>query len=463
MHRLASAAAQDLRRHRRTLITWRSAQLVLILVSSVGSIGALVAGLSGHLDRSVAAIVAFGCAGLAGCSRLMEAAPRYTRAAQGRAYLRAFTAHLDPAVIHGATTELQELQQWYGRIQTAIAPAASDVRPELLEPPHVALKRPPFEETTAIPELHHPVLQAVPAADTVMETSRRGVHVLKVSVTVMALTAAAQLVVAMASGSAALLNDTLHNGVDAVAVLPVWVAFSLGRRPPTSSFTYGFGRAEDLAGIVVVGAIGVSVAMAAWQAVDRLVHPRPVAYLGAVVAASVLGFVGNEVVARYRIRVGREIGSAALVADGLHARSDAVGSLGVLVGAIGVALGFERADGLAALVIAALMLVLLRQAMADLLLRLMDAVRPALVIEARSVLEGTPGVEAVGGVRLRWVGHCLHAEAEVTVDAGLGIVEVHEIAEAARRRLTQEFPRLVSALVQAEPSSVGGHDHQAAL
>jgi cation diffusion facilitator family transporter len=305
--------------------------------------------------------------------------------------------------------------------------------------------------------------EAAASVDSALETSARGVRALWVSLLGLALTAAFQLVVALASGSVALLNDTFHNGADALTALPLWLAFSIGRRPPTARYPYGYGRAEDLAGVVVVLVIAASAVVAAWEAIDRLVHPAPVRYLGAVAVASLVGFAGNELVARYRIRVGREIGSAALVADGLHARTDGLSSLGVLAGAIGVAAGYRRADALAGLGIAVLLLSVLRQAAADVLARLMDAVDPAVAERARAVLVGVEGVEKVGELRVRWIGHRLHAEAEVVVDADLNLVAAHEIAERARHGLLHDVPRLASAIVHADPCDHDGRDHHADL
>jgi cation diffusion facilitator family transporter len=305
--------------------------------------------------------------------------------------------------------------------------------------------------------------EAGASIDSALEASERGVRALWVSLLGLTLTAAFQLVVALASGSVALLNDTFHNAADALTALPLWLAFSVGRRAPTARYPYGYGRAEDLAGVVVVLVIAASAVVAAWEAVERLVHPTEVRYLEAVAAASLVGFAGNELVARYRIRVGREIGSAALVADGLHARTDGLSSLGVLAGAIGVAAGFRRADALAGLAIAVLILSVLRQAAADVLARLMDAVDPALAERARTVLMGVDGVEAVGEVRVRWIGHRLHAEAEVVVHPDLNLVAAHEIAERARHGLLHEVPRLASAIVHADPAALDGRDHHAEL
>jgi cation diffusion facilitator family transporter len=299
--------------------------------------------------------------------------------------------------------------------------------------------------------------------DAALESSDRGMRALQLSLVVLGLTALIQLGVALASGSVALLNDTFHNAADALTALPLWLAFTLGRRPPTPRYPYGYGRAEDVAGVVVVAVIAASAVFALWQAVDHLVHPAAVRHLGAVMAASLVGFAGNEWVARYRIRVGRDIGSAALVADGLHARSDGFSSLGVLAGALGVAAGFPRADALAGLGIAILILVVLRQAASDVLARLMDAIDPGLTDQARAVLAEVEGVEDVGELRVRWIGHRLHAEAEVVVDADVTLVVAHEIAERARHGLLHDVPRLASAIVHADPCGHDGRDHHADL
>jgi cation diffusion facilitator family transporter len=299
--------------------------------------------------------------------------------------------------------------------------------------------------------------------DSALESSERGVRALWVSLIGLTATALVQLVVALLSGSVALLNDTFHNFADAFTALPLWLAFSLGRRLPSARYPFGYGRAEDLAGGAVVAVIAVSAVVAAWEGVDRLLHPSPVHYLGAVIAASLVGFAGNELVARHRIRVGREIGSAALVADGLHARTDGISSLGVLAGAIGVAAGFDRADAIAGLAIAVLIVSVLRQAAGDVVARLMDAVDPALADQARGVLAGVGGVVGVGRLRIRWIGHRLHAEAEITVDGDLNLAAAHRITEDARHRLLHDVPRLASAIIHADPCGHDGVDPHADL
>jgi cation diffusion facilitator family transporter len=179
------------------------------------------------------------------------------------------------------------------------------------------------------------------AVDSVLESSAEGLRTLWISLAGLAATALVQAVVVALSGSVALLGDALHNAADALTAVPLGVAFLLSRHRPTRRYTYGYGRAEDLAGIVIVAVIVLSSAAAAYAAVTRLLHPHPVTHLIAVAVAAVIGFAGNEMVARYRIRTGRRIGSAALVADGLHARTDGFTSLAVLVGAGGIAIGWR--------------------------------------------------------------------------------------------------------------------------
>ena len=298
---------------------------------------------------------------------------------------------------------------------------------------------------------------AAMSVDSALEASSQGIRALLISLAVLGVTAALQAVVAVISGSVALLGDTLHNVADALTAVPLGLAFWIGRRPPTRRYTYGYGRSEDLAGILIVVLITASSALAAYEAIDHLVHPQHVSYLWAVAVAAVLGFVGNELVARYRIRVGNQIGSAALVADGLHARTDGFTSLSVLVGAAGVAIGWKWADPVVGLFITVAILFVLRDAAREVYRRLMDAVDPALVDDVEKTLRATPGVMDIGTVRLRWIGHSLRAECNVVVDAELTVVEGHRIAEECEHRLLHELPRLTAAMVHADPE---GHLHE---
>ncbi|MEV0729803.1 cation diffusion facilitator family transporter [Polymorphospora sp. NPDC050346] len=292
--------------------------------------------------------------------------------------------------------------------------------------------------------------------DPALAASRRGMRVLWWSFAALMVTALAQVAVVIPTASVALLGDTVHNFADALTAVPLAIAFLLGRRVATRRFTYGLGRAEDLAGLFVVLVIAGSAVYAGWEAVDRLLDPRPVRYPGWVALAGLVGFVGNELVARWRIRVGREIGSAALVADGLHARTDGFTSLAVLVGAGGVAVGWWWADPVVGLGITAAIVAVLWSAVREVAGRLLDGVDPAVTAAAERAVTATPGVVRLDGLRLRWVGHTLRAEVEVAVDGGLRVAAAHRIAHDVEHALTHAVPRLTAATVHPHPA---GTDH----
>ncbi|MGI9121254.1 MAG: cation diffusion facilitator family transporter [Acidimicrobiales bacterium] len=303
---------------------------------------------------------------------------------------------------------------------------------------------------------------AAESVDQALTASSEGIRALKISLGALLVTAALQVAVVIISGSVALLGDTIHNFADALTALPLGLAFWLGRRRPTRRYTYGYGRSEDLAGIFIVMMIALSSAVAGYEAVRRLLHPTDVRNVGWVIAAGLIGFAGNELVALYRIRVGRKIGSAALVADGLHARTDGLTSLAVVIGAIGVALGFQLADPLVGLAITVAILFVLKDAARDIYRRLMDSVDPALVDHVDQVLSAVPGVEQVETVRLRWVGHDLRAEAEIVSDSDLTLAQAHDIAEEAHHQLLHQIPRLAQALIHTSPCNHTGRDHHVA-
>ncbi|WP_410567446.1 cation diffusion facilitator family transporter [Amycolatopsis sp. cmx-4-61] len=289
--------------------------------------------------------------------------------------------------------------------------------------------------------------------DTALETSKRGIRALTWSFAVLFGTAVVQLALVLVTGSVALLGDTIHNFADALTALPLGIAFLLGRRAATRRYTYGLGRAEDLAGVVVVLLIAGSAALAGYEAVLRLINPQPVQHLWVVAAAGVVGFAGNELVARYRITVGRQIGSAALVADGLHARTDGFTSLAVVLGAIGVGLGFPAADPIIGLVITVAILFVLRDAAKEVFRRLMDAVDPDTVDLAEQTARAIPGVRDVTDLRMRWIGHALRAELAVQVDADLTVKEAHQLTDEVEDRLLDAVPRLTAAAIHTEPAA----------
>lgn len=247
--------------------------------------------------------------------------------------------------------------------------------------------------------------------DTAMETSAEGIRAVKISLLGLGATSLFQLVIVLVSGSVALLADTVHNFSDALTAVPLWIAFLLGRRAATRTYTYGFGRAEDLAGLFIVAMIALSAVVTAVESIRRFFEPQPVQNLGWVLAAGLIGFAGNELVAIYRIRIGRKIASAALVADGIHARTDGFTSLAVVGGVIGIWLGFPLADPIVGLLISAAIAVLLWGTVRDIGRRLMDGVDPALTDRLANVVAANAPEGATS--RLRWSGHRLRVEISV--------------------------------------------------
>ena len=283
--------------------------------------------------------------------------------------------------------------------------------------------------------------------DPVLVSTARGIRAIQWSFAGLALTAVFQIAVVLLSGSVALFADAIHNVGDAATAVPLWIAFIFARRGPSARFTYGFGRVEDLAGVVIVFVILSSALFAGWQALERLQNPQPISALGAVAAAGLIGFLGNEAVAILRIRVGKEIHSAALVADGYHARSDGLTSLAVVAGAGGVWLGYPQADPVVGLLISALILAIVWQSGRAVFSRLLDGVDPGIVFEIRHAVEHIEEIRAIAGIRSRWLGHQLIAELDVVVAGQLSIEQTGRIAAALREEVAKHVPALASLRV----------------
>jgi cation diffusion facilitator family transporter len=301
---------------------------------------------------------------------------------------------------------------------------------------------------------------AADSIDDALEASNAGVRALKVSLIGLGVTAALQVVVVIISGSVALLADTIHNFSDALTAIPLWVAFVMGRRAASKRYTYGYGRIEDLAGLFIVFMIALSAVVAGYVSIRRFFLPQPLEHLGWVLAAGLIGFAGNELVAVYRIRAGRRIGSAALVADGVHARTDGFTSLAVVLGVIGVWLGFPLADPIVGLIISIAIFILLWGTARDIGRRLLDGVDPALVRRAEQTLSGLPGVVAVDDVRMRWMGHRLSVDATVATDPAMPVGHFHAIEHEADHLVRSQLPSIGS--VRLTPSAHSGPIHHPA-
>lgn len=287
-----------------------------------------------------------------------------------------------------------------------------------------------------------------------LDTGAEGIRATKVSLVGLGITALLQAVIVVISGSVALLSDTLHNVTDALTAIPLWIAFALGRRPATRRYTYGFNRAEDLAGLVIVLAIALSAGLVIWESVGRMIEPRLIDHIPWVIAAGIIGALGNELVARYRIRVGHKIGSEALVTDGRHARTDALTSLAVVVAGVGAAVGLAWVDPVAGLIVAVPILWMLVKSARLILRRISDGVEPEIVERAQTAIGAVVGVDEVEDLRVRWHGHQLRVAASIAVDPDLTVKQGHDIAHDVEHALHHEFTTPIVVTIHIEP-----HNH----
>jgi cation diffusion facilitator family transporter len=318
--------------------------------------------------------------------------------------------------------------------------------------PHVHSHGHEHGHGTAHRHTHGPV-------DPTLVTTQRGLWAIKWSFVGLGATALIQVIIVWMSGSVALFADTIHNFGDAATALPLWIAFILTRRPPSPRFTYGLGRAEDLAGVSIVVLIFCSAMVAGYQALSRLFDPQPITHLGAVMGAALLGFLGNEAVALLRIKVGKEIGSAALIADGYHARVDGWTSLAVLIGAGGAWLGYPLLDPIVGLVITVAILRIVWESGTAIFTRLLDGVEPTVLTDIVHAIRHLPEVQEVTQVRVRWVGHRLHAELNIAVSPQLSVAQGHAIAAEVRHQLLHHVLHLANAIVHVDPLDASGEEH----
>lgn len=287
----------------------------------------------------------------------------------------------------------------------------------------------------------------------------RGLWAVKWSFVGLFLTTLIQIVIFYFSGSIALLADAIHNLGDGCTAVPLGAAFILGKRKPSKRFTYGYGRVEDLAGLVVVLTILASAIFAGYESINRFFHPKPVGYLLAVAIGGIVGFIGNESVAIFRINVGKEMGSAALVADGYHARTDGIASLAVVLSAIGVYLGFPLADPIIGIIMTILILRIVWESAGAVFTRILDGVDPDVPDKIKEQAKQTKGVQDVSEVRVRWLGHRMHAELNVTVGEGLSVEQGHDIANNVRHELLHNLQFLSGVTIHVDPANASGEEH----
>jgi cation diffusion facilitator family transporter len=292
--------------------------------------------------------------------------------------------------------------------------------------------------------------------DPSIATTVEGLWALKWSFVVLMITALLQVAVVVISGSVGLLADTIHNFGDAATAIPLGIAFLFARKRPTKRFTFGYGRVEDLAGVIIVLIILFSAIVAGYESIDRFFHPQEISHLGAVAVASIIGFLGNEGVAIFRIRIGRRIGSAALIADGQHARVDGWTSLAVLAGVLGVWLGYPLADPVVGLIITVAIFGIVIQSGQQIFSRMLDGVDPHVIDEIRRAAAHVAQVKEVTDIRARWLGHRLHAEVNVTLPSHITLAAAHTIAEEVRHQLLHHLKYLSLVVIHVDPEEKSG-------
>src|SRR5256884_689965 len=287
-----------------------------------------------------------------------------------------------------------------------------------------------------------------------------GLRAVQISTAGVFIVAAIQFVIAGIGGSAGLFADALHNLGDVLTTVALWIAFVIARRAANQRYTYGYYRAEDLAGVFIVLVIIASAVAGAVESILKLTSGSVPTQLPLSMAAALVGVAGNELLAQYKISVGRRINSVPLIADGQHSRIDGLTSLAAFVGLIGVALGFRIADPIAGLVITVVILTVVYSTTRSVLQRLLDAVDSRVVPSIVSIASEVPGVEAVNDVRARWVGHTLNVAMNIEVDAELTLVKAHAIAEEVRHRLFHRVKGLSEAIIHTDPHSHDEDYHQ---
>ena len=286
------------------------------------------------------------------------------------------------------------------------------------------------------------------AGDRAFADNQAGIRTVWLALAALTITSILQLGVVFASGSVALLADTAHNIGDGLNSIPLLIAFYLARKAATRRYTYGYGRAEDIAGIFIVLSILVSAGIVFWESFRRLLNPQPLENIGWIVAAAIIGFLGNEAVAIMQIRVGKRIGSAALVADGLHARTDGLTSLAVLLAAGGAWFGFPLVDPIIGLLIGVAILFVSWDATKRMWYRLMDAVEPEIMDKVETAVTNIPNVQSIQRLRLRWIGHQLHGDIQLTLQSTTNnSASIPEI----RHTLHHELPKLADLTIELVP------------
>jgi len=268
---------------------------------------------------------------------------------------------------------------------------------------------------------------------------RQANQAIAVSAIGLAATGTAELVLAVLTGSVGLLGDAIHNLSDVSTSAVVFLGFRLSRKGPTDRYPYGLDRAEDLAGIGIAVVIWASAAFAGYESIRKLLDHGTTGHVALGIAGAALGIAGNQVVARYKLTVGRRIKSATLVADARHSWLDALSSAGALAGLVAVSLGFRLGDPIAGMAVTLFICHVGYEVTKDVVYRLADGVDPAVITTAEAAAGSVPGV-VHAHARARWTGRTLRVEIEGWVDPDLTVTGADALGRQVAQAIASQLP-----------------------
>ena len=272
-----------------------------------------------------------------------------------------------------------------------------------------------------------------------VDERRQANRAVAVSAIGLGVTGLVELLLAVLTGSVGLLGDAIHNLSDVSTSAVVFLGFRLSRRPPTEKYPYGLERAEDLAGVGIAVVIWASAAFAGFESIRKLVNHGHTTHIAVGIAGAVLGVAGNQLVARYKLRVGKRINSATLIADAKHSWLDALSSAGALAGLVAVAFGLPWGDPVAGLAVTAFIGHVGYEVTKDVVHRLADGVDPDVITTAEAAAGSVPGV-IHAHARARWTGRTLRVEIEGWVDPELPAKDADTMGRQVADHLARQLP-----------------------
>jgi len=294
------------------------------------------------------------------------------------------------------------------------------------------------------------------AHDSALKENELGIRTIYIVIALLGLTTVFQIGIYLMSGSVALLGDTVHNFGDAIISIPLLFAFWLANKRANKRYTYGYGRAEDLAGLFIVLAISISAFYILWESLHRLFNPVPLDNLELVAAAAIVGFAGNVLAAMIQIRTGKKMKSDALIANGTHSQTDGLTSLAILVAVMGAWFGYPIIDAIIGIVMGIIILFIAKDSAKSMWYKLMDAVDPTIVKKAERIVNEHPDVKDVQRLQMRWIGHHLQVEAVLSLNADLNTAQCNSVSEHISHHLYHDIPNLSETTIAVIPWSTDG-------